>query len=87
METIEISIELLQEIQSELRKQRVTNMELYGQLSTIRRLLQAAEIHLPSEKEVEYVPSVISKINEAIQKSQKKLEVAAEQSKKTTKKP
>lgn len=74
MDKIEISVELLQEIQRDIRKQRLTNIELFDQLMAIKRLLNAAEIHLPSEKEVEYNPPVISKINEAIQKSQKKLE-------------
>ena len=72
MDKIEIDIEVIQEIQKELRNNRLANMEFHNQLTAIKRLLMAIELHLPTEKEVSYVPPVMAKINEAIQKAQKK---------------
>jgi hypothetical protein len=84
MDKIEISIELLQEIQSEMRKLRLSNMELHGQLMAVKRCVGALEMHLPRETEVEYIPPVIAKINQEIEKTLKsekakaQLEKAAE---------
>lgn len=72
MDKIEIDIELLQEIQKEIRNLRVSNMELHSQLDAVKRLLGSIEVHLPRETTIEYMPEVLAKINKTIEKSQKK---------------
>lgn len=72
MEKIEISIELLQEIQEDLRTQRIQNMELHSQLDSVRRCLNQAEFHMPKRSDVDGMPGSISKINSVIEKALKK---------------
>lgn len=72
MDKVEIDVEILKEIQRELRSQRVENMELLSQLDAVKRLLGSIHFHLPKESSVEYMPSVVSTINQIIEKSQKK---------------
>lgn len=84
MDKIEIPVELLREIQKELRNQRLTNIELHSQLDAVKRILNQVDMHLPRENKVEDMPPVIAAINQTIEKHLKKDQVEDKSTKTVT---
>jgi hypothetical protein len=84
MDKIEIPVELLREIQKELRNQRLTNIELHSQLDSVKRILNQVDMHLPRENKVEEMPPIFAAINQVIEKHLKKDQVEDKSTKTVT---